>query len=307
MVLVIFLYMVIASTFTIGKLALEYLHPMFLIGLRMTTAGSLLLGYLYFFKRSALKFKKEHLFDFIVIILFHIFFAFVAEFWALQYLTSSKICLFYNLSPFITAIFSYFWFSEKMTIKKVFGLLIGFFAFLPVLIAGESSDFFSSRFLFFSWPELAMLFSVVSACFGWIIVRKLGRDGYSMLTINGVGMLGGGLLSFLMSFFFEGTPTLKAISGSFATNVGMALLYTMLLILLANVLFYNLYGYLLKHYTATFLSFAGFLTPFFAAVFGWMFLGESVNTSFFVTIFLVLIGLYLFYQEELRQGYIVSE
>jgi len=307
MFLVVFLYMVIASTFTIGKAALEYLHPMFLIGLRMTTAGVLLLGYLYFFKRSALKFKRKHLFDFASIILFHIFFAFVAEFWALQYLNSSKVCLFYNLSPFITAIFSYFWFSEKMTTKKLLGLSIGFFAFLPVLISGESSEIFSSRFLFFSWPELVMLFSVVSSCFGWVVVRKLGRAGYSMLMINGVGMLGGGLLSFIASFVVEGAPSLKTVSGSPGTTIAIALGYTMLLILLANVLFYNLYGYLLKHYTATFLSFAGFLTPFFAAIFGWIFLGESVSISFFVTIFLVLIGLYMFYQEELRQGYIVSK
>ena len=111
MFLVAFLYMVIASTFTIGKLALHYLQPMFLIGLRMIVAGTLLVGYLYFFKRSALKLKKEHLLDFVAIVLFHIFFAFVAEFWAMQYLNSSKICLFYNLSPFVSALFSYFWFS----------------------------------------------------------------------------------------------------------------------------------------------------------------------------------------------------
>lgn len=307
MFLVAFLYMAIASTFTIGKLALQYLHPMLLIGLRMTLGGSFLLGYLYFFKRCAFTFKKEHLFDFIAIILFHIYFSFIAEFWALQYLSSAKICLFYNLSPFITAIFSYFWFSEKMTLKKMLGLSIGFFGFLPVLLAGESSEVFSSSFLFFSWPELAMLFSVVSACFGWILVRKLGRAGYSMLTINGVGMFAGGILSFVTSFFIEGVPSLKMVTGSVGTTIGIALGYTMMLILLANVLFYNLYGHLLKHYTATFLSFAGFMTPFFAALFGWVFLGETVSRSFFLTILFVLIGLYLFYQEELRQGYIVKK
>jgi len=307
MFLVVFLYMIIASTFTIGKLALAYLQPMFLIGLRMTVAGALLLGYLYFFKRSALKFDKKHALDFGAIILFHIFFAFVAEFWAMQYLNSSKVCLFYNLSPFISAIFSYFWFSEKMTLKKMLGLLIGFFGFLPVLIAGSSSEALASRFFFFSWPELAMFFSVLCASYGWIIVRKLGRQGYSILLVNGIGMLGGGILSLGTSFIFEGFPALKTSSGFLVTDVLIVAVYVFLLVLLANVLFYNLYGYLLQKYTVTFLSFAGFLTPLLAAVYGWFLLGESVGSSFFVTIFLVLVGLYIFYQEELRQGYIVSK
>ena len=158
--------------------------------------------------------------------------------------------------------------------------------------------------MFLSWPEIVMLFSVVSACFGWIMVRKLGRAGYSMLFINGVGMLGGGLLSFCTSFIFEGAPAFKTAVGNGLTDVAVVVGYIALLILLANVLFYNLYGYLLHKYTATFLSFAGFLTPLFAALYGWFFLGESVSSSFFLTIFFVLIGLYLFYQEELRQGYI---
>jgi len=307
MFLVAFLYMVIASTFTIGKLGLQYLQPIFLVSARMLIGGSLLLGYLYLFKRSSLTFKKEHLSSFISIILFHIFFAFVAEFWALQHLSSSKVCLFYNLSPFISALFSYFWFAEKMTTKKFIGLAIGFCGFFPVLIFGSGYEAAPSRFLFFSWPEVAMVFSVVSASYGWIVVRKLGRQGYSILAINGVGMLGGGVLALATSFFFEGVPKVTLVSGFVLKDVAVAAGYLLLLIFLANVLFYNLYGMLLQRYTATFLSFAGFLTPLFAAIFGWLFIGESVSWSFFLTVALVLCGLYIFYVEELRQGYIIHK
>ena len=308
MFLVVFLYMVIASTFTVGKLGLQYLQPIFLIAARMLIGGSLLLGYLCFFKRSLLKLKKEHLWLFASVILFHIFFAFVAEFWALQYLSSSKVCLFYNLSPFISALFSYFWFTEKMTIKKFAGLMIGFFGFLPVLIFGSGYDEqTSSAFLFFSWPELAMLFSVVCASFGWIVVRKLGRYGYSVLAINGIGMLGGGMLAFITSLIVEGVPKIHPVSGIFMQDVMASIGFILALVFLANVVFYNLYGILLQQYTATFLSFAGFLTPLFAALFGWFFIGESVSWPFFVTVVFVLFGLYIFYAEELRQGYITSK
>jgi drug/metabolite transporter (DMT)-like permease len=77
------------------------------------------------------------------------------------------------------------------------------------------------------------------------------------------------------------------------------------MIFIANILFYNLYGYLLKRYTATFLSFAGFVTPLFAAYFEWLFFGALMPIEFFITIIIVGFGIYLFYQEELNQGYIV--
>lgn len=307
MLLVAFLYMIIASTFTLGKLALQYMNPIFFIGVRMIVGGILLLAYLYFFRRSYLKFEKKYILDFIAIILFHIFFAFVSEFWALQRLSSSKVCLFYNLSPFITAIFSFFWFSERMTIKKIIGLLIGFFGFLPIVVFGNGLDNISNVIWFFSWPELSMLFSVICSSFGWILVRKLVNNGYSVLMINGVGMLGGGILSFLTSLFIEGSPSIKSVSDNCTIDLFFALSYAILIILLANVVFYNLYGLLLKRYTATFLSFAGFLTPFFAAFYGWIFIGEQVGLSFFLTILFVFAGLYIFYQEELSQGYVISE
>ncbi|MCK5632626.1 DMT family transporter [bacterium] len=306
MFLVALLYALIAGTFTIGKLVLQYFNPIFFIGLRMILGGSLLLGYLYFFKRSNLFIKKKNIFDFASIILFHIFFAFVAEFWALKYLSSSKVCLFYNLSPFIAAIFSYVWFSERMTIKKFFGLALGFCAFLPVLI-DRTTDSSCNAVGFFSWPELAMLFSVVSATYGWIVVKKLGKQGYSMITVNGIGMFFGGILSIGVSFFIEGIPSFRAISGDVSTDIAISMGYTFLLIFLANVVFYNLYGFLLRKYTATFLSFAGFLTPIIAAFYGWIFLGETIRSSFFLTIAFVFVGLYIFYQEELRQGYITAK
>ena len=308
MFLVIFLYMVIASTFTIGKLALQYLQPIFLISIRMMVGGALLLGFLYFFRKSSFRFKKTHLWDFVLVTLFHIFFAFVTEFWALQYLNSSEVCLFYNLSPFITAVFSYLYFSEKITMRKLFGLLIGFFGFFPLLIFGIGfSTKLPSAFLFLSWPELMMLISVASASYGWIIVRKLGRQGYDIIAINGVSMFAGGLLALPVSFFFEGMPAFRPVSGSIGFDLFACIGYLLLLIFLANVLFYNLYGHLLKQYTATFLSFAGFLAPLFTALYGWIFIGESVGWPFFLTIAFVAFGLSLFYQEELRQGYIIKK
>lgn len=105
MTLIILLYMLFASTFTLGKAALLYIQPIFFIGLRMIIAGILLLGYQYFFNRARWRYEWRDTVAFSNIAIFLIFIAFVGEFWAMKYISAAKACLFYNASPFITAFF----------------------------------------------------------------------------------------------------------------------------------------------------------------------------------------------------------
>ena len=77
--MIVLLYALLASTFVFAKFALDFASPVFLIGFRMTLAGSLLLGYLLLFKRESLKIKKEDLFIFLRVSFFHIYLAFLAE------------------------------------------------------------------------------------------------------------------------------------------------------------------------------------------------------------------------------------
>jgi len=309
MFLVIVMYMLFASTFTIGKAVLQYLNPIFFIGVRMTIGGSLLLLFLLLFRRKQLYIKKQHLFLFLQIAFFHIFIAYIAEFWALQYLTSFKTALIYNLSPFFAAIFAFIFFHERMTKQKWLGLAIGFLGFSVILANGQSSSEITKlAFGFLSWPEIILIISVLSAAYGWSIFKKLiQKEGYSPIVVNGFGMISGGFAALLLSFFIEGAPTIKTASSSLIFDILACSGYSLLLILIANIICYNLYGYLLKKYSITFLSFAGFITPLFAALFGNIFLKEIPSVYFFLSFIIVSIGLYIFYQAELMQGYIKKD
>jgi drug/metabolite transporter (DMT)-like permease len=64
---------------------------------------------------------------------------------------------------------------------------------------------------------------------------------------------------------------------------------------------------LLRRFTATFVSFAGFTTPLFTAILGWFFLGETVTMSFYLSTIVVFSGLYLFYQDELQKGVVAGK
>ena len=305
MILVCLMYALFASTFVIGKLALLYISPLLFIGIRMLIGGSILLLYYRFIAKNKLTINKKDYNDFGKIIFFHIFCAYTLEFFALEYIQTAKACLAYNLSPFFTAYFSYYLFSEKLTKQQFAGLLIGFIGFLPMLLTSSyTTNFCTIKSCCISIYDIALLISVASSAYGWIIMKKLIDKKYSFLLINSIGMIGGGIIAFLLSLAYEGAPQLKNAPtvcpllahcyGPTTEKLIMLSIYSLSLIVIANIICYNLYAYLLSRYSPTLLSFAGFLTPLFAALFGWVFLQEALTCKFFITIIIVFIGLYIF-------------
>jgi drug/metabolite transporter (DMT)-like permease len=119
---------------------------------------------------------------------------------------------------------------------------------------------------------------------------------------NGTSMLLGGTLALVHSFFVDSwTPIPVA-----AANFGPFLQGTLIMTLVSNIVCYNLYGMMLRRYTATFLSFMGLLSPIFASINAWIFIGESPSWVIFLSTGIVSLGLWVVYRAELKQGYIVK-
>ena len=292
------LYALFASVFTVAKTGLEYASPFFLLGSRMLLAGVLLIGYQVLIKKEPMVFKRGIWKRVLMLAFFNIYLTNACEFWGLQYLSSFKTCFIYSLSPFVSALFCYYMFTDSMSLKKWAGLLVGFAGFLPILLTQTSTEDLSGGFLFFSWAELAVIVAAVSSVYGWILLKQLVKeDSLSFLTANGLSMLIGGALALAHSSMVEQWDPIPV------TEFMPYLECTLLLIVISNMICYNLYGWLLKRYSPVFLSFAGFTTPLFSAFFGWLFLGEIVTWPFYVSFVIVLAGLVLFDQEELRQSY----
>lgn len=299
-----------ASTFTLGKALLSYAPPIFTIGVRMTLAGLLFYAYYWLkYRRTIIIKNKTDLFLFIQTALISFCASFVFEFWALQFLTSSKTAFLYNLSPFISAFFSYIHFQEEMTIKKFIGLTIGLLGFIPILMATSRAE--GATFLYISWPEAAMFIAVVCYTYGWVLIRKLiKKRHYEALEVNTVGMIGGGLTALIVSILFERPQWYlvepRSISWLPICHIPSFIALIIPLVIVGTMICYSMYGYFLKRYTATFVTFADFSSPLFAALYGWLFLKESVTWHFILSTIIVFVGVYLFYQEELRQGYFES-
>lgn len=294
MLYVILLYALFASVFTIAKTGLDYTQPLFFMGTRMALAGVLLLGFQYLFKREQFSIKREDLGRILRLAFFNIYLTNVCEFWGLQHLTSFKTCFIYSLSPFVSALISYFIFSERLNYKKWFGLIIGFLGFIPILLSQTSNEEQTGHFLFLSWAEIAVIVAAVSSVYGWILLSQLLKEnGVSAVMANGLSMLLGGAMALLHSPFVEIWNPVPV------TEWAPFILCAGALILISNLICYNLYGMLLKRYSATFMSFAGFTTPLFTALFGWLYLGEVATWPFYLSAAMVFSGLLIFYQQEL--------
>jgi len=299
--MVILMYATWSSVFSIGKWTLAYSSPLFLTASRMIFAGIILLVYLILFRKKALKINLKQFTSIIIMAIFSVYLTNAFEFWGLQHLSAAKTCFIYSLSPFFAALFSYIHFGEKMNKKKWIGMGIGFFGFLPVLTTQTGSENLFHAFSIISWPELAIMGAALCSVYGWVLLRLAVKDQeISPLTANGIGMLFGGFLALINSFLVENWSPIPVSSSNALSFLGGTLLMT----LISNIICYNLYGLMLKRFTATFLSFMGLLSPVFASLNSWIVLGEKPSLIIFASTTIVSLGLWMVYQAELKQGYI---
>lgn len=305
MILLMLLSAFSASTYTLGKILLNYSPPIFLISVRLIISGLIFLAYYYLRNQQFPKLYNQDYWLFAQVSFFCFYFAYIMEFWSLQYMTSAKTAFLYSLSPAIAALFSYYIFHEKMTFIKACGLALSLIGTLPVIFSSGPLE--GKNLFFVSLPELAIFSAIVSFSYGWVVIRKgIKKHALPIIFINGVGMFFGGLAALFTSYIVETPVDMNPlwISQWFpVTNLLPFIWYSVLLILFGNIICYLLYGYLLERYTATLVTFGELVTPAFAALFGWFFLRESISTAFIVSMVILLIGLFLVYHEEERQGY----
>jgi drug/metabolite transporter (DMT)-like permease len=293
MFFVFLLYALFASVFAVSKEALLHASPFFLVGVRMMVAGACLFGILAWKRQLNLRLSFSCWRNIFLLAIFNIYLTNVFEFWGLQYLTSFKTCFLYSLSPFLSAVTSFLVLNEKMSLKKWFGFFIGFAGFIPILFSQTNEEESAGALLCFSWAELSVLAAVFFSAFGWTLLRKaVQKDQLSPLLANSLSMLIGGSFATVHSLLKEPWNPIPVI------DMGPFIATSLFLIIISNGICYNLAGFLLKRFSATFMSFAGLTTPLFCALLGYFMHGEKTHLAFWASYSIVVLGLIVFYQEE---------
>jgi drug/metabolite transporter (DMT)-like permease len=293
MILLIIMNVAYALLFPLSKVALNYSSPVFLTGFRMTLAGLIVLGYQYSFRRTYFTLPINYFKPLLFAAFMSIYLTNVLDFWGFQYMTATKSCFLYNLYPFASAVLSWIYFNERLSLKKLLGLALGFAGALPMIFTSAHVSNIPKFSGFFLLPELAIIAAIIASPFGWIFVQKLlCEHNYDSVMANGITMFMGGIMAVVHSLLIETWNPLPV------TSMKGFLLSSLALMFLSNVIGNSLYVELLKKYSMTFLSFTAFSEPLLTAIFDWLFFGIKVPTAFYLSIMIVFIGLYLFYKQE---------
>ena len=197
---------------------------------------------------------------------------------ALKTVSAGLAALIISANPIVTAVFAVAVLGERMTWPKVLGLLLGLggVAFIVQSRLTLGTDHLTGIVL-----SLLALFSLV----GGTILFKLCAPKQGLWIGNGVQSLAAGIaiLPFALAFesFHEIVPTMSLLA-AFAYNV-----------LLISIFAYLLWFRILAVSGATAASSYHFLIPPLGMLFGWLILGEHLETADLFGIVPVALGIYL--------------
>lgn len=281
--LLIILYCI--STFSLTSTLLQYTQPFFLLSSRMIISGILLL--LYACARNAIQLDKKHLSLFVHAAIFAIFLPYALRYYGLLYASAPRSYLLYNLGPIITYLLTHFFGIEKITWQRSTTITVSFIGLL-LMLNQPLTHVMSTPW---GLPELALILSITSFCYGWIAIRTLIIHlNYHPALINGITMLGGGMLSLGATVTLETSPYITNISGFIALLP--------IVIVVSNLMGHTLYAYLLNYYSLTLLQLGYWLIPAGSAL-GHMFYEHTIPDIYTLSaITLLFTGFVLAYQQE---------
>ena len=315
----------LASSTVANKYALSALSLSLMVGLRMLGAGVILL--LYYKKKSqhlTFEYIKKDIVILVGISLLTMLVPALFKAYALKNMYASKAAFLASLDPFVTALYAYFFWHERLTKKKIIGIILGFTGTLILIISSSNSEQSLIAWSVFSYPEISALLAMAIGRLGWMFVQQLLRkERYTAIEINGLLMTISGALAFIVPFLwasilaifnffpiiakispvytFENAINIFKLSLTPQTNLHMILFAVFYTIVIGNVLGYTMYSNFLKHHSATFVSLAGFSVPLYVYLFSHVLLGEPLSGNFLFASFVTFIGLLIFYQDEINK------
>lgn len=298
---IMLLYALYAIVFIFGKQALLFSTPIFLTGARMMTAGvcSYILHRLWYNRVSLSSITRYDAWYIFLLAVFNVYLTNANEAWSLQYLSAGKVAFIYNFSPFFSLFFSWWMFKEKITWKKILGMVIACVSISPLLIDRSGLDVVDEtwRLGYLSVAEIVMIIASAATALGWVLMKYLmdKRSDFNSYFLNGISLTIGGMMCFAQAWSIETHPYIA--EGHFNDF----LQYMIIMMVLQNLIAYNFNAYLLKIYSPTLVILFSFVMPIMTALLGYLLLNEPLTQEFISCSIGVAIGLLIFYQQELNQ------
>ncbi|HWQ06155.1 MAG TPA: DMT family transporter [Feifaniaceae bacterium] len=231
----------------------------FFAGIRFTGAGLLTLLIAFLTKSGARSFQKKHILPVLGLGLVQTTAQYICFYIGLSNTTGARGAIFNSVSTFFTVLLAAVFFrSEKVTVRKLIGCLIGFAGIIVVNLGGLSSKF--------TWNgDLLIMASSLFFALGSVISKMLSQNENPFL-LTGTQLLFGGFA--LLAIGYLGGGRLHAVS-----LPGIALL---LYLIALSATAFTIWTYLMRDHEAASVSIYFFLLPVFGVLLSGLFLGEQI-------------------------------
>ncbi len=278
-VMLIILSTLWGGSFFFVEIAVNALPPLTIDSLRVALASLTLLLVLYFCGLR-LPMKREIWLAFLVMSLSNNVIPFTLIVWGQTHIASGLAAILNATTPLFTVIAAHLWTrDEKMTLLKMFGVIIGFIGVIVMIGHGAFSEFSSTIY-----GQFAILGAAISYSFAGIYGRKFRQFGIKPIVTATGQVTASSILLIPLALLVEKPfrldfPSLEVC----LAIIGLAVLST--------ALAYILYFRILATAGATNVLLVTLLVPVSAILLGTTFLGEQLEPNHMFGMGLISLGL----------------
>ncbi|SFL59381.1 Threonine/homoserine efflux transporter RhtA [Gracilibacillus orientalis] len=268
------------SSFAIGKIGLNYISPLLLVGIRFTLAGILMGIMVRVFKRNHPSTLREWV-QIMIIGLFQTAGVMGFIFISMRTITAGESSILTFTNPLLVVIFGTLFLGTKYHWTQWLGVVVGFVGVFITL--GADLDV----------QQIGTILGFLSAV-SWAIATLLMNKWGSTLdvwVITAYQMLTGGLLLLLASALFEKVELVITSS---------SILIVLWLAIMASIVQFAVWFFLLQKENPGKVSSFLFLAPLFGVLFGWILLDEQLHLSTLIGGAIILVGIYLVNRPQSR-------
>ena len=278
MLMLVVLSIIWGSAFTLVEVVLEEAPPLTLVAGRLTGAF-LFLGGAFLISGRSFPRDMTSWRAFVFLGVVNNIFPFILLTWGQDRIDSSQAAILVASMPLSTVILAHFWINEKLTIDRALGVLVGF-AGVFVLVGGDLRDLTGSGTL----GQFAVIAGAVGYSTGTVFARRYLQNADIIVTATGQTMVGAAIM----------IPVALAIDTPFDLSVSAktALAWAALGIFPSGVA-YLIFFRLVRQVSATQASMVTYLIPITAILLGVFVLDETVSSSSFGGLALIVFGIWV--------------
>lgn len=268
------------TTYLALRIAVLHFPPFLFTAIRQTTAGLLLLAFMFTIGKEKFP-SPDHLLRQAIAGFFMISLGNGLVAWAEMYIPSGVAAIICSLMPVLVILINVMVHrDERPTVPILVGVVIGL-AGIVMMFSEHLSGFSKAEYL------VGILFTFTAALAwagGSIWIKKKNTE--SNLFVNaGMQMFFGGFLLFPFSLVFDDLGHI-----TWSAEVVYSFIY---LILVGSLVAYASYAYALRKLPMTLVSLYAYINPVVAVILGWLVLNETLNMRIWIAIALTIAGIYI--------------